>query len=39
MTTAGDVFEHAAFYSLRTKDDTIMERCFTQLKAFYADTQ
>ena len=36
---AGDVYEHASLYSLRTGDEATMERCFTQVKAFYADTR
>ncbi|KAG1668580.1 hypothetical protein FOA52_007315 [Chlamydomonas sp. UWO 241] len=39
LALARDVYEHAAFYSLRTKDDATMERCFAQLKSFYADTR
>ncbi|GAX78818.1 hypothetical protein CEUSTIGMA_g6255.t1 [Chlamydomonas eustigma] len=34
-----DCYEHAAVYSVRTKDEATMERCFTQVKAFYADTR
>ncbi len=36
---AGDIYEHAALYSLRTKDEATMERSFTQVKSFYADTR
>lgn len=39
LALARDVYEHAAFYSLRTGDETIMERCFAQLNSFYSDTQ
>jgi len=39
LAAPGDVYEHAALYSLRTGDEAMMERCFTQAKAFYADTK
>lgn len=39
LSLAREVYEHAALYSLCTKDAAVMERCFTQLKAFYADTR
>ena len=31
--------EHAVLLSLKKKDDAAMERAFTQVKNFYADTR
>lgn len=39
LTLARDVYEHAALFSLCIQDEASMERSFTQLKAFYADTK
>ena len=39
LSLARDVYEHAALYSLRTGDETTMERSFAQLSSFYSDTQ
>ena len=36
---AGDAYEYAALFSLKTKDEASMERSFAQLKSFYADTK
>lgn len=39
VTCAGDAYEHAALFSLKTRDEASMERSFAQLKSFYADTK